>query len=395
MVTVSKPYNHGVSTVTLNRILLILGVLGLFVAGVLSFEHLYSLEIPCSTGGGCETVAHHSSSFVGGDRKGIPVAFVGLAGYMILTVLAIIRGYTGLYGSKLLTTTGYIGSAIGMVTSIYLQYVSFTQIHAKCAWCMGSAAIMIVTFVLYTMLFGRMGSEVGEAKPERNPAVLYQGVAGILIAYLSVLAATHGSKSSNVKIEMMATELSRELVPEPKSTRNQLGPDDAPVTLIEYADLCCPLCRTGFPRIKELVVKYPGKLRVIYRHFPIYSLPGHEMALQAVIASEVAAQKGKFWEFADAFTAPDEAPKTREGVDAIANTVGVTPAEIDKAISDPESQPQKNLTRDFSQAIGIFNIKSTPTYMLFVKGQPIKRMDKIVAVIDELDSPEMQKLLKP
>ncbi len=393
MITVSKPYNHSVSNVTLNRILIFLGVLGLFVAGVLSMEHRYMLEIPCSTGGGCETVARHPSSYIGGPA-GIPVAYVGLLGYIFFTCLAVIRGFTGLYGSKFLTLTGYIASAFGMIASIYLQYISFTVIQAKCAWCMGSAAIMIATFILYSMLFSRLSSVETETKPTTTPAVLYQGIAGILIAYLAVLGVTHGNKSVSQKAEVMDTEVAKQLIPEPRSVRNQLGPDDAPVTLIEYADLCCPQCRQGFPKIHEIVAHYPGKIRVIYRHFPIYQLPGHEMALPAAITAEIAGQKGKFWQFADAFTAADEAPKTRDGLDGIASTVGITAGDIDKVINDETSQPQKNLARDFKEALDIFKIKSTPTYMLYVKGLPVKKMGNIVGVITELETPEYQKLLK-
>ena len=71
MNAVRKSYNQAVSTVTLNRILIFLGCLGLFVAGVLSGEHLFQLEIPCSASGGCEVVARHPSSIL----MGFPVAF--------------------------------------------------------------------------------------------------------------------------------------------------------------------------------------------------------------------------------------------------------------------------------------------------------------------------------
>lgn len=393
MITVSSPYNHSVSNVTLNRILILLGVLGMFVAGVLSMEHRYMLEIPCSTGGGCETVARHPSSYIGGAAN-IPVAYVGLLGYIFFTCLAIVRGFTGRYGSKLLTLTGYVASAFGMIASIYLQYISFTVIQAKCAWCMGSAAIMIVNFIVYSMIFSRLNSVENETEATTSPAVLFQGIAGILIAYLAVLGVTHGNKSVMGKAEIMDSEVAKQLIPEPRSARNQLGPDDAPVTVIEYADLSCPQCRQGFPKIHELVATYPGKVRLIYRHFPIYQLAGHEMSLPAAITAEIAGQKGKFWEFTTAFTAAEEAPKTRDGLDAIASSVGITSGEIDKAIKDENSQAQKNLTRDFREALDIFKIKSTPTYMLYVKGMPVKKLSNIVGVMNELESPDYQKLLK-
>ncbi|MEI8282937.1 MAG: thioredoxin domain-containing protein, partial [Armatimonadota bacterium] len=193
---------------------------------------------------------------------------------------------------------------------------------------------------------------------------------------------------------LLKDEVISSLVPEPRSVRNQLGPDDAPVTLVEYADLCCPQCREAFPKIHELIGKYPGRIRIVYRHFPIFNLPGHEMSTYAIIASEIAAQKGKFWQFADAFVAAQEAPRTQEGVNEIAQTVGVTAEEIVAASQDTASQPNKNLARDFKEALEIFDIKSTPTFMLYVKGQPVKKL-LLMGMLAELETPEYQKLLKP
>lgn len=387
MVDVSKPYNQGVSPLTLNRILLILGVLGLFVAGVLSVEHLFELQIPCTSGGGCQTVARHSSSYI----FNIPVAYFGFAGYFLLTGLALVRLFTGSLLSRLFVGLGYVGAAIGLVASLYLQYISFTQIHAICAWCLTSAIDMVFTFVFYTILFGKVGTI--EETPVRSTKALYQGLVLVFIAMVGVSVVAYTSKTETGPKEVLDQSVEKSLVPEPKSARNQLGPDDAPVTVVEFADLCCPTCRKSFPKLHELIAKYPGKIRVIYRHFPIDSLKGHEMADVVAVTAEVAAQKGKFWDFAAAFTAPEEPPTTREGVDDIARTVGVSSEEITKAIQDQKSQAQSNLLRDYSDAIGVFHVEGTPTYILSVKGQPIQKLT-LVGLLNELDKPEAQKLLK-
>ena len=389
MITVSKPYNHGVSTVTLNRILLILGLLGMFVAGVLTIEHRFQLEIPCTAGGGCEIVAKHPSSYL----MGIPIAYFGFAGYVLLTGLAIIRGFTGQYFSKFLTISGYAGSAFGMVASLYLQYISFTVIGAKCVWCMTSALIMIITFGFYTVLFGRLNSPESDEPAKPSIPFLYQGIVGILIANLAVAGVTYGRNQVGNVAEIMDLQVASHLVPEPRSMRNQLGPDDAPATLVEYADLCCPQCRKSFAKIHELISKYPGKIRIVYRHFPIYQLAGHEQSLRSIIAAELAGEKGKFWEFADAFTAAEEAPKTPQGVDAIAATVGITTEMIEKSKADENSRAQKNLTRDFEDALGVFKISGTPTYLLYAKGQPVKKLT-LVGVMNELESTDYQKIMK-
>jgi protein-disulfide isomerase len=361
----------------------------MFIAGVLTLQHYFPVQIPCSNRGGCEAVKMHSSSML----NGYPVALFGFIAYVVLTGLAIVRGFTQTYSSKLLTGSGYVISAIGLIASLYLQYISLTQIHAICEWCMSSALTMVVTFVFYTMLLGRLGSELNAEKAPRSLPNLLQGIAIAVIALSGALAVIFTSPNS--KVELMDDKVAMSLVPEPRSERNQLGPDDAPVTLVEYADLCCPQCRKSMVKVKEIVAKYPGKIRVIYRYFPLYNLPGHQMSLRAVMAAELAGKKNKFWEFVEAFSATDEAAKTPEELDPIAAQFGVTTAEIDKAMEDENSPAQKRLERDYKDGLNVFSIDSTPTYMLQGTGLPTKKMLQILAVLNELETPQYQKLLKP
>lgn len=72
------------------------------------------------------------------------------------------------------------------------------------------------------------------------------------------------------------------------NTRNQphSGPLDAPVTIVEYADLECPHCAElqGFLE-NVLLPKYGNKVRLIYKDFPI---PSHDWSREAAIADECA-----------------------------------------------------------------------------------------------------------
>jgi Na+/H+ antiporter NhaA len=74
------------------------------------------------------------------------------------------------------------------------------------------------------------------------------------------------------------------------------GPDDAPVTLVEYGDLECPYCGQAEPVIRELLADY-GDVRYVWRHLPLIDV--HPHAQLAAEATEVAALQGKFWEMRD------------------------------------------------------------------------------------------------
>jgi protein-disulfide isomerase len=89
----------------------------------------------------------------------------------------------------------------------------------------------------------------------------------------------------------------RDLVTPVTAIDHSLGPQHAPVTVVEYGDFECPTCKQAAPSLKLLLSHFPGQVRLVFRHFPLEEV--HPHALCAAEASEVAAQQGKFWEMHD------------------------------------------------------------------------------------------------
>lgn len=75
------------------------------------------------------------------------------------------------------------------------------------------------------------------------------------------------------------------------------GDNNAKVTLVEYSDFQCPYCSRVKPTIDKILEDYKGKVKLIFRHFPLTSL--HANAEKAAEASECASEQGKFWEMHD------------------------------------------------------------------------------------------------
>ena len=75
------------------------------------------------------------------------------------------------------------------------------------------------------------------------------------------------------------------------------GPDDAPVTLVEYGDFECPYCGQAEHVIRELLSSHGDDVRYVWRHLPLNDV--HPNAQLAAEASEAAAAQGKFWEMYD------------------------------------------------------------------------------------------------
>ncbi|GII64058.1 Na(+)/H(+) antiporter NhaA 2 [Sphaerisporangium krabiense] len=74
------------------------------------------------------------------------------------------------------------------------------------------------------------------------------------------------------------------------------GPEDAPVTLVEYGDFECPYCGQAEPIVRELLAGF-GELRYVWRHLPLQDV--HPSAQLAAEAAEAAAEQGAFWEMHD------------------------------------------------------------------------------------------------
>ncbi|MBI3335746.1 MAG: thioredoxin domain-containing protein [Candidatus Portnoybacteria bacterium] len=75
------------------------------------------------------------------------------------------------------------------------------------------------------------------------------------------------------------------------------GDFNARLTLVEYSDLECPFCKRFHPTMQQVVKEYPGKVRWVYRHFPLTQI--HPKSPKEAEASECAAEQGKFWEYVD------------------------------------------------------------------------------------------------
>lgn len=363
-------YANGVRAVQLNRAILALGFVGLFIAGTLSLAKFTNVVLPCGAGGAsssCQAVSEHPSAY----WFQYPVAYYGLAGYLAITGLAALRELAGRELNRLLVGLGFLFSAGGFLASIYLQYTALFVIREKCAWCISSALVMLAIFIAHAWLFNLAVNAAvpggGRTVPRAGMKALPFLVAGLLVAsagaFLVKKTPTNGPAVRDANISNDA-----ELIP---ARRNQLGPDDAAVTIVEFADFNCPACRQTAMPTRELVKRYPGKVRLIFRHFPLVGTPGHEMAFPLAVVSELAADRGKFWPFHEAVMTSPEAPKTTDDVLAMARNIGLDPLDVGKIVDAGPSRQYEVVYRDFAEAQKL-GVPGTPTFFVVVKGQKPK-----------------------
>ena len=115
----------------------LVSVLGIAVAGYLTVIHYTGASSICAVVHGCEVVQKSDWS----KLAGIPVALLGLVGYVVILGSLAVRGEAGLLGGAVVALGGF-----GF--SMYLTYREAVSINAWCMWCVISAVLMTVLAIL-------------------------------------------------------------------------------------------------------------------------------------------------------------------------------------------------------------------------------------------------------
>lgn len=109
-----------------------LALVGVAVASYLTWVHYAELQPICVGGSGaCERVQNSEYALL----FGIPVALLGLAGYIAVLGTLAVPGENGRMVAAFLTLAGALFSG-------YLTYVEIVELHAVCQWCVVSAVLM-------------------------------------------------------------------------------------------------------------------------------------------------------------------------------------------------------------------------------------------------------------
>jgi protein-disulfide isomerase len=106
------------------------------------------------------------------------------------------------------------------------------------------------------------------------------------------------------------------------------GPEKAPVTIVTFSDFECPFCSRAETTVKQVMDTYPGKIRLVFRDYP---LPFHPNAQKASEAAHCAADQGKYWEMHEKLFANQQAltvPQLKEH----AKGIGLDQAKFDKCL---------------------------------------------------------------
>ena len=155
--------------------------------------------------------------------------------------------------------------------------------------------------------------------------------------------------------------------------RPEKGPKDAPITLIVFSDYECPYCRRAEPTVEQVLKTYEGKIRYVFRDYP---LPFHSKARPAAVAANCAIPQGKYWEFNQKLFTADITP---DGIKKIAGELGVDQKKFDECVAKND---QKSIDKDVEEGAAV-GVNGTPAF--FINGRMLSGAQPFEAFKDIID----------
>jgi protein-disulfide isomerase len=154
-----------------------------------------------------------------------------------------------------------------------------------------------------------------------------------------------------------------------------LGPNDAPIVIVEFSDYNCPYCQVWhIETFGPLMDAYPGKIRFVYRDYPITS----QESFVAAQAAHCAGEQDAFWAFHDALFSGGRG-LGRSAYQAYAQALGLDATALMTCLDSEEYAEQVQADARYAAGLGI---SGTPTFFIngipLVGAQPIARFTQVI-----------------
>jgi protein-disulfide isomerase len=140
------------------------------------------------------------------------------------------------------------------------------------------------------------------------------------------------------------------------------GPKNAPITVVLFSDFQCPFCKRVEPSLQQLEKDFPGKIRVVWKDFP---LSFHQNARPAAIVARVAHEEGKFWQLHDKMI-ENQTALDRPSLEKYAQEAGLNVGKVKAALDSNKYTAEIDADMKAGQELGV---QGTPAS--FINGRKI------------------------
>jgi protein-disulfide isomerase len=156
-----------------------------------------------------------------------------------------------------------------------------------------------------------------------------------------------------------------------------IGPEDAPITIVEFSDYECPYCRKWHSEVfTKLQDEYPQQVRLVYRDFPLSSI--HANAAPAAEAANCANEQGKFWPYHENLFSM-ELGLSDEAYQKYATRLGMNVQSFQECMESNRYEAEVQADYQFAADLGV---RSTPTFFIngiaIVGAQPFDVFKQVI-----------------
>jgi len=145
----------------------------------------------------------------------------------------------------------------------------------------------------------------------------------------------------------------------PEAGNPSIGPEDAPVTIIEFSDFQCPYCKRWYDTVyAQLLTEYSGKIRFVYRDIPLTTI--HPEAQAAAEAAECADEQGQYWSYHDALFS-GQYDLGAQAYMQYAADLGMDTTAFNTCVAERRYKAEVDADAEFAASL---NVRSTPTFFI-------------------------------
>jgi protein-disulfide isomerase len=223
----------------------------------------------------------------------------------------------------------------------------------------GTGAVAGIGFTVSLLIasLGLQGTDLAEAKV----GILSAAVGATAVTWLIFGVMNRLPKRSRLRLLLGTSEVITDLVVPVDEERDHIrGPQNSPVTVVEYGDFECPFCGQAEPAVRELLRDF-GDVRYVWRHLPLTDV--HPHAQMAAEAAEAAAKQGAFWEMHDLLMDHQGALMVRDLI-GYASSLDL---DIEKFTTDLRKHAGAARVAEDVDSADLSGVSGTPTF--FVNGQ--------------------------
>jgi Na+/H+ antiporter NhaA len=257
---------------------------------------------------------------------------------------------------------GYlIGKPVGTAGCAWLvTRLSHGRLRPPVGWgaVAGAGAVAGIGFTVSLLIasLALTGTDLAEAKL----GVLTAALCATGLTWIIFRTVNRLPTRSRLRALLGTAEVITDLVVPVDEERDHIrGPEEAPVTVVEYGDFECPYCGLAEPSVRELLSDF-GDVRYVWRHLPLTDV--HPHAQLAAEATEAAAKQGAFWELHDLLLEHQGALTVRD-LTGYATSLGL---DTERFAADLRKHVGAGRVAEDTDSADLSGVSGTPTF--FVNG---------------------------